>query len=247
MPDKDAILNIVRVGNNITFSSLKEIGNKILEAFEGMIEEFKLSHHDAPVLGSIDAFLLTKVLHEEFGGHILGITDADLTTYDKDEFYNTIFGGKNPQNDVAVVSTKKLAPTEMDSSKDYNLFIDRTLKVSLHEVGHNFGLIDHGSFKTAPDGSLCPMSKGEFNKFGYWGYVRAIIDGRGHKFCDACSRFLEEISGNRNLMTKLLADGLACWTGDRRERWWVGDRRFDMGNQKSGSQGSWVPCSSQGN
>ena len=77
MEDNSSILNIVRVGNNITFSSLKEIGNRILEAFEGIIEEFKLSHHDTPVLNSIDAFLLTKVLHNEFGGHILGITDAE--------------------------------------------------------------------------------------------------------------------------------------------------------------------------
>ena len=110
-------MNIVRVGNNITFSSLKEIGNRILEAFEGIIEEFSLSHHDTPMMDRIDAFLLTRVLHEEFGGHILGITDADLMTDDEDEFYNTIFGGKNPQNDVAVVSTKKLTPSEMDSSK----------------------------------------------------------------------------------------------------------------------------------
>jgi hypothetical protein len=194
METESLILNIVRVGNNITFSSLKEIGNRILEAFEGLIEEFNLSHHDIPIMDSIDAFLLTKVLHEEFGGHILGITDADLTTDDEDEFYNTIFGGKNPQNDVAVVST------------NYNLFIDRTLKVSLHEVGHNLGLIDHGSYATTRDGSLCPMSKGEFNKFGYWGYVRAIIDGRGLQFCDACSHFLEKIHDYRSQLSKLLED-----------------------------------------
>jgi len=208
MEGNTSILNIVRVGNNITFSSLKEIGNRILEAFEGIIEEFKLSHHDTPVMHSIDAFLLTKVLHEEFGGHILGITDADLTTNDEDGFYNTLFGGKNPQNDVAVVSTKKLTPTEMESSKDYRLFIHRTLKVSLHEVGHNLGLTDHGSYKTAQDESLCPMSKGEFNKFGYWGYVRVVIDGRGLKFCGACSDFLEKIYGYRSQLTKLLEDAL---------------------------------------
>jgi len=203
-------LNIVRVGNNISFTSLKEIGHRILEAFEGIIEEFNLSHHDTPVADKIDAFLLTKVLHREFGGHILGITDADLMTCDDDEFYNTIIGGKNPQNDVAVVSTKKLTPSEVNSQKDYDLFIDRTLKVSLHEVGHNLGLTDHGSFKTARDGTLCPMSKGEFNRFGYWGYVRAIIDGRGASFCDACSHFLEEIYAYRGPLTRLLEDGLAC-------------------------------------
>jgi predicted Zn-dependent protease len=209
METESLVLNIVRVGNNMSFSSLKEIGNSILQAFEGIIEEFSLSHHDTPVMDSIDAFLLTKVLHEEFGGHILGITDAELTTDDEDEFYKTIFGGKNPQNDVAVVSTKKLTPFEVDSPRDYDLLIDRTLKVSIHEVGHNLGLIDHGSYKTTRDGALCPMSKGEFNKFGYWGYVRAIIDGRGLQFCDACSHFLEKIHAYRNQLTNWLEQDLA--------------------------------------
>ena len=109
-------LNIVRIGNYITYSSLKEIGNRILESFRGIIEEYKLLHHDTPLLDSVDAYLLTIVLNDEFGGHTLGITDADLKTKDKDEFYNSIFGGKNPDNDIAVVSTKKLCPSKIKSS-----------------------------------------------------------------------------------------------------------------------------------
>ncbi|UCF85583.1 MAG: hypothetical protein JSV50_08115 [Desulfobacteraceae bacterium] len=191
-------LYIVRIGSYITYSSLKEIGNRILESFRGIIEEYKLFHHDTPLLDSIDAHLLTIVLHDEFGGHTLGITDADLKTKDKDEFYNSIFGGKNPDNDIAVVSTKKLSPSKIESESDYDLYIDRTLKVSLHEVGHNFGLTDHASYKAACDGSLCPMSKGEINKFGYLGYVRAIIDSRGMLFCDECVSFLNNIYGYRS-------------------------------------------------
>jgi predicted Zn-dependent protease len=204
MQEDSSTLNIVRIGRYITFSSLKEIGNRILESFQGIIDEFKLSHHDAPLLDSIDAFLLTTILHEEFGGHTLGITDADLKTNDEDEFYNSIFGGKNPQNDVAVVSTRKLGPTKINSKRDYDLYIDRTSKVSLHEVGHNLGLTDHGSYKVARDGSLCPMSKGEFNKFGYWGYVRVIIDGRGLSFCDECTYFLKNMYGYKSQSAKLL-------------------------------------------
>lgn len=204
MQEDSSPLNIVRIGSYITFSSLKEIGNRILESFQGIINEFQLSHHDAPLLDSIDAFLLTTILHEEFGGHTLGITDADLKTNDEDEFYNSIFGGKNPQNDVAVVSTRRLGPTEINSKRDYDLYIDRTLKVSLHEVGHNLGLTDHGSYKVARDGSLCPMSKGEFNKFGYWGYVRVIIDGRGLNFCDECTYFLKNMYGHKSQSAKLL-------------------------------------------
>ncbi|MGD8298255.1 MAG: hypothetical protein PVG67_17775, partial [Desulfobacterales bacterium] len=142
-------LNIVRIGSYITYSSLKKVADGILDSFRGLIKETNLSHHDSPVVESIDAQLLTMILDEEYGGHTLGITDADLKTKDKDEFYNSILGGKNPKNDVAVVSTNKLTPQEISSDKEYDLFLDRTLKVSLHEIGHNFGLTDHSSYKMA--------------------------------------------------------------------------------------------------
>ena len=208
MAKKTSKLNIVRLGNFISFSSLKEIGNKILESFSGMIDEFRLSHHDAPAIDRIDAYLLTMILNEEYGGHTLGITAADLKTDDEDEFYNSIFGGKNPRNDTAVVSIKKLSPESIDSEIDYNVLIARTLKVSLHEVGHNFGLTDHASYKVASDGALCPMSKGETNKFGYRGYVRAIIDGRGQTFCDECTNFLSKAHGYKRQLISLVKDGL---------------------------------------
>lgn len=184
-------LTIVRVGNVISYSTLQAIGEKLLASFGGVIKDVALSHHDSPISGSIDAYLLTMILHTEYRGHILGITDADLKTRDEDEFYNAIIGGKNPANDVAVVSTRKLSPDCIENDRDYELLVDRTLKVSLHEVGHNLGLTDHGAYTFAADGTLCPMSKGEFNKFGYQGYVRAIVDGRGFFFCDECSRFLK--------------------------------------------------------
>ena len=96
----------------------------------------------------------------------------------------------------------------MESDEEIERFIDRTTKVALHEVGHNFGLTDHASFKPAPDGALCPMSRGEFNKFGYRGYVRAIVDGRGLKFCDECSDFLRSIYGHRRSSKGIVKDGL---------------------------------------
>lgn len=208
MIDNKTQLNIVRIGANISYSSLKEIGNRILESFQGIIKEFQVSHHNSPLVESIDAQLLTMILHHDIGGHTLGITDADLRTQDNDEFYNSIIGGKNPQNDVAVVSTKKLSPEHIDTTEDYDLYINRTLKVSLHEVGHNFGLTDHASYQKALDGSLCPMSKGEFNKFGYRGYVQAIIDGRGMIFCEECGYFLKRLYGVGIKLTQLMADGL---------------------------------------
>lgn len=186
-------LTIVRVGNVISYSTLQIIGERLISSFQGAIRDVILTHHDSPISGSIDAYLLTMILHTEYRGHILGITDADLKTQDGDEFYNAIIGGKNIANDVAVVSTCKLSPETIENDRDYEVLLDRTLKVSLHEVGHNLGLTDHGTYRFASDGTLCPMSKGEFNKFGYQGYVRAIVDGRGFKFCDECERFLNLI------------------------------------------------------
>jgi predicted Zn-dependent protease len=188
-------LTIVRVGNVLSYSTLQELGNRIVSAFRGIIRNYELSHHETPVMHSIDAFLLTMVLHAEYHGHTLGITDADLKTQDEDEFYNTILGGKNPRNDVAVVSTRRLCPKQISSDLDYELLLNRTLKVSLHEIGHNLGLTDHAAYRSAPDGALCPMSKGEFNKFGYQGYVRAIVDGRGADFCNECRVFLGTVYG----------------------------------------------------
>jgi predicted Zn-dependent protease len=186
-------LNIVRAGSYITYSSLKEIGNRILESFPGIIVQYDLIHEDMPFVDSIDALLLTMILDEGIGGHTLGITDANLKTRDTDEFYSGIFGGKNPKNNVAVVSTRKLGPEKINSGEEYDLFISRTSKVSVHEVGHNLGLTDHASYKTAADGFLCPMSRGEINRFGFKGYVTAIIDGRGFDFCNECTDFLSRV------------------------------------------------------
>jgi predicted Zn-dependent protease len=131
------------------------------------------------------------ILGDEFGTHTLGITDADLTT--EDSFYGFVFGGMNPEKHVAVVSDKRLSSPNAINQQDSDLYISRVLKVSLHEEGHNLGLTDHYLYKKASDGLLCPMSRGEANKFGYIGYVRAVIDGRGLEFCDECKVFLERV------------------------------------------------------
>ena len=60
-----SVLHIVRAGSDITFSSLKVIGNRILDAFHGSIKEFQLTRHKAPVVDRIDAYFLTKILHQE--------------------------------------------------------------------------------------------------------------------------------------------------------------------------------------
>ena len=204
------------------------IGVSIALVAIGMILAYRLTQGSLDIYGMVEgngwmvhcpeghylhspySYYKPLVLDEEYKGPTLGITDADLKTEDDDAFYNSILGGKNPKNDVAVVSTNKLAPMNIATDTEYELFIDRTLKVSLHEVGHNFGLTDHASYQPAADGLLCPMSRGEFNKFGYRGYVKVIVDGRGPTFCDECFDFIKNIYGLRDLPQKILKDGLVA-------------------------------------
>lgn len=52
------------------------------------------------------------------------------------------------------------------------------------------------------------MSRGEFNKFGYRGYIKIIVDGRGLIFCDECNDFLAKVYGRTHSSQKLLKDAL---------------------------------------
>jgi hypothetical protein len=52
------------------------------------------------------------------------------------------------------------------------------------------------------------MSRGEFNKFGYKGYVQAVVDGRGYRFCDECTDFLKRAYGLRSPWSRLASDRL---------------------------------------
>ncbi len=124
------------------------------------------------------------------GGHILGVTGADLYDSSRDDFFSFMFGGKDNSNDVAVVSTRRLQGDGAEVSPE--LAGARLLKVAIHELGHNFGLLHHYGHDKADDGAYCPMTKGDFNRFGERAYVRAVIDARGFRFCRGCETFLRE-------------------------------------------------------
>ncbi len=177
-------LKLVRVGRPIGRRRVAAMLQPIQEAFADVVRRLRVLDYAAPPLDRIDASLLTRVLDDEVGGHILGITDADLVDESGCDFYPFMFGGKNEHNHVAVVSTRRIG------SSDPSRHLERLLKVSLHEVGHNFGLVHHYSFVTASDGGCCPMTKGDFNRHGERGYVRSVIDARGFHFCDSCLSFL---------------------------------------------------------
>ena len=175
----------MRIGSPLPRHSLGEIADRIRRSFLGVIREVDIVQYDPPPFQAIETGLLTRSLDLEVGGHILGITDADLRDGTGSDFWSFMFGGKDDSNDVAVVSLHRLRSTSSAVSGA------RLLKVAVHELGHNFGLLHHYDDRRTRDG-YCPMSKGDFNRFGERAYVRAVIDSRGYRFCRACRRFLHQ-------------------------------------------------------
>ena len=181
-----AQLKVVRIGT-IEDVLLDDLCAGIEQALTGSIDCIERADHEAPPVDVIEASLLTQALEFEIGGHILGVTDIDLRDGSGDDFYDFMFGGKDNRNYVAVVSVRRL------TSRFPSRFFERVLKVALHELGHNLGLDHHYSFEEAPGGGSCPMCKGDFNGYGERGYVRAVIDSRGARFCSPCRRVCDSV------------------------------------------------------
>ena len=184
-------LKLVRIGRPVPRSLLDQIGQYVLDAFRDVVSEFRVVQYDPPSFDRIEAGLLTLALEQEVGGHILGITEADLVERDGEEFHDYMFGGKDERNSVAVVSTRRLIDRRGE------LPLGRVVKIGLHEIGHNFGLGHHYSFERSGDGGFCPMSKGDYNGYGERGYLRAVVDGRGFRFCRQCRNLLRRFTARR--------------------------------------------------
>lgn len=184
-------LTLVRIGGALSVAAAETLAQRIAQAFAGIVESCRIVDLDPPPVERIEAALLTRVLEEEVGGHVLGVTDADLVDLSGQDFWSFLFGGKDRRNNVAVVSTRRL------SGDDAEQTAGRLAKVSLHELGHNFGLLHHYAFEQAAGGGYCPMSKGDFNRHGEVSYLRSVVDARGFLFCGACRRFLRLAWGEK--------------------------------------------------
>jgi len=70
------------------------------------------------------------------GVYVIGVGYMD--GYDKG--LNFVFGEADPHSSVAVVFTKRLDPLFYGKNPDYNLYVERTVKEIVHELGHLLGL-----------------------------------------------------------------------------------------------------------
>ncbi len=182
-------LKVVRIGRPIDRDTVETVGQRILSALRETVARLEIVQYEPPAVDRIEAGLLSEALDQEVGGHILGITDIDLLDSSGSDFFKFMFGCKDSRNDVAVVSTRRLESREPQRS------LARLIKVALHEIGHNFGLVHHYSFQRVRANACCPMSKGTYNRHGERSYVRSVIDSRGLEFCGDCRSFLRRVHG----------------------------------------------------
>jgi archaemetzincin len=79
---------------------------------------------------------ILNFLSEKFKDKTLAITDEDLYT----ENLNFVFGQAQLAGRVAIVSIHRLRPEFYGETSDKNLLVERTIKETVHEVGHTLGL-----------------------------------------------------------------------------------------------------------
>ena len=102
----------------------------------------------------------------------LGITSLDLFTNN----LNFIFGQAIIDGDVCVISTHRLRPEFYGQPPNSKIFVDRTVKEAVHELGHSFGLMH------CPN-SLCVMH-----------FSNHILDTdrKSKNFCERCESYILE-------------------------------------------------------
>ncbi len=101
---------------------------------------------------------------------ILGIVDVDLYVPD----LNFVFGEADMVDKTAVISTKRLRPDYYGLPEDERLLRERTLKESVHELGHTYGL------RHCPD-KKCVM---------HFSNSLGDTDVKSSSFCENCKKRL---------------------------------------------------------
>jgi archaemetzincin len=116
--------------------------------------------------------------HPDAQAVLLGITDFDLYKTS----HRFIFGDADDTQSVAVVSLHRLRSEFYGEPADANLLFQRTLKESIHELGHAFGLPHCYNAR-------CAM---------YYSHSIFETDNKMSHFCETCDRRLTRARNERS-------------------------------------------------
>jgi len=174
---KVAILQVGKVEQSV-LKHVQENVSKIFPQTEGVILEDvvplppeaydaqRKQYHSSLLLPIIQEYLKSDA------DKILGITAADLYV----PRLSFVFGEAERLGKAAIISLYRLVPELYGNSADETLFLERTFKEAVHEIGHTRGL-------THCSNPSCVMS--------FSNTVNAVDTKKG-KFCPKCSERLSE-------------------------------------------------------
>jgi len=150
----------------LTFRILKEVVPIPFDAYDSKRKQFNSSR----ILAKINSFSKKHRLE-----HVLGVTDVDLFV----PHLNFVFGEAEYSGRAAVISLFRLKPEFYGQNSDRKLFVERSVKEAVHEVGHMLGL-GHC------DNSICVM---------FFSNSISDTDKKGILLCGKCkSLFLNRFS-----------------------------------------------------
>jgi len=135
----------------ITLKPIGDIDKNLLEELKERLEQtfgcpLEIAHEDYSPEKAYDSkrkqYLATKLLSKlkkagmAKGEKVLGIVDVDLYA----PGLNFIFGQAEIAAGTAVISLSRLRQEYYGLPSDRALFLDRTIKEAVHELGHTLGL-----------------------------------------------------------------------------------------------------------
>lgn len=113
------------------FSAAVEIEQKNLLNAETVFDPSRAQYYSTKLLSEL------LEANKNFTGKVLGITSVDLfipvLTY--------VFGEAQLNGTVSLMSTYRLSETLYGLPENKELFIERSIKEAVHELGHTFGLL----------------------------------------------------------------------------------------------------------
>ncbi len=131
-------------------------------------------YHSTQILAALAGF------RQNGGWRLLGVTSVDLYM----PILTFVFGEAQLTGQCCVVSAKRLAQEFYGLPADPELFADRLLKESVHEIGHTLGLThcqDYG----------CVMAASHSVEW---------IDIKGSFFCQACHQRIASLIPSRRFL-----------------------------------------------
>ena len=139
---KLAILRVGQVNSNV----IHDIGKQLSEIFPKTVcvildDEMPMPEdaYDSRRNQFHSSLILAKIhQHSEkvVADRVLGVTDADLYV----PHLNFVFGEAECPGRTAIISLHRLKPEFYGHPSNRTLFVERSVKEAVHEVGHTFGL-----------------------------------------------------------------------------------------------------------